>query len=51
MERRVSRGPDGEPASAEDVPELIAELDELRKKGLLSDAEFDEKKAKLLSRI
>jgi hypothetical protein len=33
------------------VPELIAELDELRKKGLLTDAEFEEKKRKLLDRI
>jgi uncharacterized membrane protein YdbT with pleckstrin-like domain len=36
---------------AGDVPELIAELDELRKKGLITDAEFQEKKAKLLSQI
>ncbi len=34
-----------------DVPKLIAELDELRKKGLLSDAEFNEQKAKLLSQL
>jgi uncharacterized membrane protein YdbT with pleckstrin-like domain len=37
--------------TAGDVPELIAELDELRKKGLITDAEFQEKKAKLLSQI
>jgi len=37
--------------SAGDVPELIAELDELRKKGLITDAEFQAKKAKLLSQI
>lgn len=34
-----------------DVPELIAELDDLRKKGLLTDAEFQEKRRKLLDRI
>jgi uncharacterized membrane protein YdbT with pleckstrin-like domain len=37
--------------TAGDVPELIAELDELRKKGLITEAEFQEKKAKLLSQI
>jgi hypothetical protein len=40
----------GAPAAA-DVPELIAELDELRKKGLLTEAEFQEKRRKLLDRI
>src|SRR3972149_1655120 len=30
---------------AEDVPALIAKLDELRKKGILSEAEFQEKKS------
>ncbi len=34
-----------------DIPELIAELDELRKKGVISDAEFEVKKADLLKRI
>jgi len=37
--------------SAGDIPELIAELDELRKKGLISEAEFQEKRSKLLARI
>lgn len=37
--------------SADDVPGLIAELDELRKKGVLTDAEFEEKKHQLLGRI
>jgi uncharacterized membrane protein YdbT with pleckstrin-like domain len=37
--------------TAGDVPELIAELDELRKKGLITEAEFQEKKTKLLSQI
>jgi uncharacterized membrane protein YdbT with pleckstrin-like domain len=34
-----------------DVPRLIQDLDELRKTGLISDAEFMEKKNKLLTRI
>jgi uncharacterized membrane protein YdbT with pleckstrin-like domain len=34
-----------------DIPELIAELDELRKKAIITDQEFEEKKADLLSRI
>ena len=37
--------------SAADIPELIAELDGLRQKGLLTDAEFQEKRRKLLDRI
>ncbi len=34
-----------------DVPTLIAELDELRKQGVLTEAEFEQKKAQLLSKI
>jgi hypothetical protein len=41
----------GAAPTAGDIPELIGELDELRKKGLITDAEFQEKKAKLLARI
>jgi len=37
--------------SDSDVPKLIQELDDLRKRGLISDAEFNEKKAKLLSQL
>ena len=40
-----------EAAGAGDVPELIAELDALRQKGLITDAEFEEKKEQLLDRI
>jgi len=43
------RAPDQ--VSDNDVPKLIQELDDLRKKGLISDAEFNEKKAKLLSQL
>ncbi|MBI5876468.1 MAG: PH domain-containing protein [Chloroflexi bacterium] len=34
-----------------DIPELIAELDELRKKGIINDAEFAAKKDDLLKRM
>ncbi len=34
-----------------DIPELIAELDELRKKGIISEQEFQEKKQELLGKI
>ncbi|MEJ2555516.1 MAG: PH domain-containing protein [Anaerolineae bacterium] len=34
-----------------DIPELIAELDELRKKGIISEPEFQEKKQELLRKI
>jgi len=37
--------------SVMDVPRLIQDLDELRKSGIITDAEFMEKKAKLLARI
>ena len=43
--------PPSDEAPDRDVPRLIAELDALRKQGLLSDAEFNEKKAKLLSQL
>lgn len=33
------------------VPELIAELDELRQRGVITDAEFEEKKQQLLGKI
>jgi uncharacterized membrane protein YdbT with pleckstrin-like domain len=38
-------------ATDRDVPKLIEELDVLRKKGLITDAEFNEKKARLLSQL
>ena len=39
------------PSAGSDVPALIARLGELRERGLLSDEEFQAKKAKLLSQI
>ena len=35
----------------EDIPALIAQLDQLRQKGILSDEEFQQKKTKLLGKI
>jgi uncharacterized membrane protein YdbT with pleckstrin-like domain len=40
-----------EPASSGEIPELIAELDELRKKGIITEDEFVAKKAELLGRL
>jgi uncharacterized membrane protein YdbT with pleckstrin-like domain len=51
FESKAKRTLSVEAPTAGDIPELIGELDELRKKGLITDAEFQEKKAKLLSRI
>lgn len=40
------------PAPSEgDIPELIAELDALRQKGILTEEEFQKKKAELLARL
>ena len=36
---------------AEDIPVMIAKLDELRKKGIISEAEFQEKKSNLLAKM
>jgi Bacterial PH domain/Short C-terminal domain len=49
--RRADRSLDAPPPSAGDIPELIAELDELRRKGLISEQEFAEKRQKLMGRI
>lgn len=35
----------------EDIPSLIAKLDQLRKQGVISEAEFQQKKAELLAKI
>jgi len=35
----------------EDIPTLIAKLDQLRKQGIISEAEFQKKKAELLAKI
>jgi len=51
FEGRARRVLSEEAPAGRDIPELIAELDELRKKGLITDAEFQEKKDALLSRL
>ena len=37
--------------AAQDVPTLIARLDDLRKKGIISEQEFQQKKAELLAKM
>ena len=37
--------------SADNIPAMIAELDELRKKGIVTEAEFQAKKAELLKKM
>lgn len=45
-------GFEGAPAQhTEDIPEQIAELDVLRRKGILTDAEFQKKKTELLAKM
>jgi hypothetical protein len=39
------------PGAVESIPSLIADLDALRKRGILSEVEFEAKKAELLSKI
>jgi uncharacterized membrane protein YdbT with pleckstrin-like domain len=41
----------GAPSAGSDVPALISQLDALRQKGVINDAEFQEKKAKLMAKI
>jgi uncharacterized membrane protein YdbT with pleckstrin-like domain len=40
-----------EPVSSGEIPDLIVELDELRKKGIITEDEFVAKKAELLGRL
>jgi uncharacterized membrane protein YdbT with pleckstrin-like domain len=51
FEERAKRVLSTEAPSAGDVPELIAELDELRQKKIITDAEFEKKKQELLDAI
>ena len=41
----------GHAAPGRDIPTLIAELDELRKKGIVTEQEFQSKKTELLSKM
>ena len=38
-------------AAVADIPSLIARLDDLRKKGIISEAEFQDKKTELLAKM
>jgi uncharacterized membrane protein YdbT with pleckstrin-like domain len=51
FESRAKRVLANEAPTAADIPELIAELDELRQKQIISQAEFDKKKQDLLDRL
>ncbi|MBN1316269.1 MAG: PH domain-containing protein [Anaerolineales bacterium] len=51
FESRSRRVLSSAPPEAGDIPELIAELDELRSRGVLSQEEFDKKKKDLLDRL
>ena len=41
----------GKSQPAEDIPSLIAKLDDLRKKGIVSEEEFQKKKSELLAKM
>jgi uncharacterized membrane protein YdbT with pleckstrin-like domain len=51
FEGRARRVLAEEAPSRGDIPELIAELDELRKRGTITDEEFEEKKKALLEKL
>ncbi|TKJ30675.1 MAG: hypothetical protein CEE40_04055 [Chloroflexi bacterium B3_Chlor] len=51
FEGKATRVLSEEAPSAADIPELIAELDELRKRGIITDEEFQEKKRALLEKL
>lgn len=51
FESRAKRVLASDAPTSGDIPELIAELDELRKKDVISQEEFDKKKRDLLDRL
>ncbi len=51
FDEQAGRVLSAEALDASDVPELIAGLDELRQKGVITDVEFEEKKQRLLAKI
>jgi hypothetical protein len=51
FEGRSRRVLSEEAPSGGDIPELIAELDELRQKGIITNEEFQEKKDALLAKL
>ena len=48
---KIGYAESGAHAQHSDIPTHIAELDELRKKGIVSEAEFQKKKAELLAKM
>ena len=51
FEAKATRVLSEEAPSAGDIPELIAELDELRKRGIITNEEFQDKKRALLAKL
>ena len=51
FEAKATRVLSEEAPSAGDIPELIAELDELRKRGIITNEEFQDKKRTLLAKL
>jgi hypothetical protein len=55
LDAKARLGGDGETGAGgkrgDDVPEMIAKLDELRKQGVLTEEEFSRKKAELLTKM
>ncbi len=51
FEGKAARVLDEDAPTAGDIPELIAELDELRKRRIITDEEFQQKKKALLARL
>jgi uncharacterized membrane protein YdbT with pleckstrin-like domain len=51
VEGKATRVLEQEAPTAGDIPELIAELDELRKKGIITNQEFQDKKRALLAKL
>lgn len=51
LERGEDTAATAHPASGADIPQLIAQLEELRKQGIITQAEFDQKKTALMDRL
>jgi uncharacterized membrane protein YdbT with pleckstrin-like domain len=51
FEDRAKRVLTTSPPTTGDIPELIAELDELRRKGVITEAEFQQKKTELMAEM
>ena len=51
LERIDDEGPHPEKSRLENIPVLIANLEQLRERGILTDEEFRQKKAELLAKI